>query len=397
MRKFEAGALAYVVGISLVFSMIISAILLINNYVEQQFIINRNKITLRENVNSAYELIKARPDLLTHHSMEMDLYGQGTDSVSIKIKPWGFLYQAEVSAKRGHFSTTRSSFIAPETLSTSLLYLPESQFPLTLTGTSQLVGRAEVPQGIINTGTIGATSFSGQMPSPSDILRSNSSLPEIASDLISHLRNLSIGNGKSSIQGDKINSFKNGTIKYSENSKIIIDEQLKGNILVKSEKSIEVNLGAQLEDIILMAPKIIIHDFVSGSFQAIASDTLLVGSGVKMQYPSFLCVFGENKNYIAVNSASIEGAVFSFNYSNPDDNLLRLGDGSVIHGAVYSNGYLELGGNIYGYVMANKLSFNQFGIIRENTMYNTSIKPLRLKPPSLLASRDRINIIKWLE
>ena len=63
---------------------------------------------------------------------------------------------------------------------------------------------------------------------------------------------------------------------------------LQGNIILVSKSKIQVEPSARLENVILIAPEVIINSNVRGSFQVFASERIRVKQDVALNYPTSL-------------------------------------------------------------------------------------------------------------
>ncbi|SNT13914.1 hypothetical protein SAMN05421640_2472 [Ekhidna lutea] len=403
MKRVKAGALSFVVGISIVLSLLISGFILIKIYSDRESKLARIRQDLLINLNSGFELVKAKPEVIQNKINELDLFGRGKDSIIIKSSPWGFTNVVQITAKRGKFFEQKEAFINKvNQFDESTMFLADHGEPLTLLGRSKIDGIIQVPGGRVSTSSIGDLYFTGTLPKESQTFRSNPTLPQIDQSLLENLTKFDSETVPiKEIQKNNEFSFKNNSaLKLHSIDPIILTQNFKGKIIIESESEIEVLLTSKLEDVILIAPKIVLQDFVSGSFQAIARDTILVGRGVKLNYPSALAVIGNNKGYIDVKSGYLEGSLFMHNFKDGDLNLMRI-QNTDIYGSIYTNGYLDFQGSLYGCVTSNKFVFSRFGEIRENTIYNAEINSLTqnsyYKNFDFFSNDSPASVIKWLK
>lgn len=403
MIRIKSGALSFVVGISIVFAIMIGSALLVKHYSDLKFVRNKVNVELLENVNSGIEILKSHFSNFHQPTIQIvDLFGEGKDSVVFNHQPWGLIHLAKITAKRGRKSFSKIAFLGQKTFSRPSLYLADSQNKLTLLGRSSMEGVCFVPKSEITIGRLSGQYFTGSLPPDNLIYNSNQSIPDVNDKLINSTE-VSKQNTFpiSRIENNYSNSFTNETGLYYSDNRIVIQQKIYGNVIIESRESIEVTVQAKLTDVLLIAPKIIIRDFVSGSFQAIAQDTILVGSGVRLDYPTVLATTGNNKSLIDIKSGSISGSILMYTKSSNENNLLQFRNPVNFHGMIYTNGYVSLNGNFLGSVITQRIIFNQFGEIRENNLLNTSISSFLPEDPFLgigmLSDAQPLGIMKWLK
>jgi cytoskeletal protein CcmA (bactofilin family) len=399
----NGGALSLVVGISLVIAIFLGSLLLIFYYSQIVIDDNRIEIDLIDNINSTHIYIQAHPNLFTDKKCTLlDLYKNGSDSIRVDYEKWGAYDLFTVTAFRGMHQKSKSAFWGEVQSDLIALYLPNSGEELSLLGKSTILGKSFVPNGKISSGSLGRKIFTGSLPHESSILPSSDNLPEIDGTLIESIRKI-----VSKTTGDPVlpetsfvNSFQAPVKEFFLEGPVILNNDLKGNILVKSTHSIEVTINSSLEDVILIAPKIIIRDFVKGSFQAIASDTIEIQTGVKLNYPSLLMVLNSTKGLISLKSASFSGTIIMYKDNSDLSNLFIMDSGSKIEGTLFNDGYSNLQGHISGSVYSNKILMNQFGEIRSNNLLDAIIDSQSLNPnfvrPAIFGYRGNSKIIEFI-
>lgn len=400
----NGGALSLVVGISLIISILLGSLLLIFYYSQLVLDDHRIEIVLLDNINSTHNYIQAHPNLfLENKTTLLDLYKNGSDSIRVEHEKWGAYDLFTVTAFRGRHQISKSAFWGEVQSDLTALYLPNAGEQLSLLGKSKILGKSFVPNGEISSGSLGRKIFTGSIPDMSSILPSGANLPEIDGSLIESIQKiLSNKTGDPELpEAPLINSFQNPVKEFFMEKPVILNKELKGNILVKSTHSIEVPINSSLENIILIAPKIIVRDFVKGSFQAIATDTIEIHTGVKLNYPSLLMVINSTKGFISMKSASFSGTIIMYKDISDLSNLFIMDSGSKIEGTLFNDGYSNLQGHIYGSVYSNKLLMDQSGEIRSNNLLDAVIDNQSLSRhfvrPAIFGYHGNSKIIEFIQ
>ncbi|MBL4568198.1 MAG: hypothetical protein JKY69_00475, partial [Flavobacteriaceae bacterium] len=245
-----------------------------------------------------------------------------------------------------------------------------------------------------------------------NIEQSEAQIPEILNlasvkDFIANYAKDSISLLEIEEETKKRQSFVNRTLVYRRNGLIeLYGVVLKGNIIIASETKIKVPASSQLENVILIAPIIEIAEGVKGSFQAFASQQIIVGANCQLAYPTTLVVFDkndgkENKQIVISSSATVKGIV-AYVSDNKRANYkaqIVLDHNAVVYGEIYCQGNLELKGTVNGAVYTNSFIANQSGGIYVNHIYNGSINSEQLTRhySGLFFNESTKTVVKWLD
>jgi len=185
-----------------------------------------------------------------------------------------------------------------------------------------------------------------------------------------------------------------------------------GNVVVWAMDKIHVRATSQLRDVILVAPQIEIEQGTRGSFQAIASERIVVGKGCELEYPTLLAVQEANTSDHAVNilrdpviaiesGSSIAGAII-FSSKGKTKGLpkyIGIDREATITGEVYCDQALELKGSIYGSVTTGSFISFENGNTYLNHLFNGTINSELLPDEycGLVYDCETTNgIAKWL-
>jgi len=343
------------------------------------------------------------------------------DNLDIEVEVektfWGILEKRTVSAKKGLFEFKKTVFVGVTNPDKPVLYLKDNQRPLVVAGATKITGTAYLPKQGVKMGNIYGNSYYDSKMIFGKQKESTTTLPQFNQELHSQILKYTMGYEP---QGEEIklktnlivkNSFSNPT-KIIRGSSIRLDKiKLSGNIIVWASHKIEVTATAKLNDVILVAPKITIAHWTKGNFQALASESIIVGKGCELNYPTALVVNKASKDNLALKNsnpsilidayAQIKGVIMyqDKNEANRIKPHIKINEHAKVTGEVYSTQNLELKGSIYGSATTNGFLALENGNIYQNHIYNGTINSELL--PNEYAGISYNNqtpnqIMKWL-
>ncbi|WP_417800658.1 hypothetical protein [Tenacibaculum sp.] len=406
LKKVKAGALQYVLVISVIIAILILAfITLIHLHKKVQLKGALYKKSI-ENVQHTFDLLK------TQKLNETNL--NQLNNTSIITKDWGIYKSVHVTSSEKNEFFEQIGLLGSFNRKKKALYLQENNKPLAIVGNTKIVGDASIPKLGIKRGNIAGTSYNRNTLLYGRSTLSSTKLPEIENiNTIKKYVSSHLLDGKTSffeLEESKHfkNSFKKETLVYNSNYPIHLKNiSLTGNILIKSNSSITIHTSAILEDVILVAPKITVQNRVNGTFQAFAKDTINVQSNCTLHYPSALVVINEKKidtnnnpEIIIEENCQIKGSILLYSTSktmnfNPQ---IHIKEKTTVTGDVYCNQNLELLGTVYGSVYTNHFLTKQFGSTYINHVYNVEINSTKLPNQfsGLPIKNQNYSVAKWL-
>lgn len=415
-KKVKAGALQYVLTISVIIAVILLAfILLINLQTQLTTKTNLYKQTIY-NVNAGFNFIK-HTNIDYNEKINRQFSDNSKEETTIIKKRWGVFDIITIKSKIGNQFFEGTALVGEKKTKKTALYLQDNNTPLVLVGNSHIIGNSYLPIQGVKTGNIGGTSFYGNFLIIGKKNNSSKNLPEIKkiksietftrySYLEDEYEVLELEEGI-----NKSQSFNEPILIYQSNSNIDLKRiKLKGNIIVKSHTKIRITNSAQLNDIILIAPEIEILENVKGNFQAFTSKSLKINKGVTLSYPSVLSLLPkeddlnteQNNSLIIEDNSSVKGIVIYSqkksdekpNYNSP----VIIKENSVLTGELYCDGNLELLGKIDGTVITKNFITKQYGSTYINHIYNGQINSKNLPEQYVGILSDSFNkdIVKWM-
>lgn len=340
------------------------------------------------NISSAFLLLSEKPEIVKlHEQADIDLYGDGSDIISISKSQWGGYFLIKASAGKGRLERNSVALFGQRLFSTEkkALYLAERGQALSLSGQSIIKGNCCLPKSGIRKAYIEGKSFFGTELLTGEISQSESELPLINNFLISNLDYIDKASLRDSVidiaflsNADSIhNSFFNRTLQlYSPDWIFINNKKLEGNIRVVSRQGITISNSTKVSGIIVCAPKIETEENFSGNIQLFATDSIIIKNGARIYYPSTITIpeTKSNKALISIEeNCKIAGDIVLGNGVMDNHNECRIKAGSTITGTVYCNGNLQLNGAVQGCVMTKGFILRTSGSIYENHLLDAEI------------------------
>ena len=157
--------------------------------------------------------------------------------------------------------------------------------------------------------------------------------------------------------GNKIfRSFERLPVLVQSRRAIRIQGDIHGPFLIRSDTSISVSASTSLKGVILQAPCVKLEDRTVFIGQIYASDSVVIGSSALLSYPSAIVLDGRKAiapRILLGEKVRMEGEIRALvSTQSQNDPCILVGDSSVIYGGVYTNGEIQLLGDIFGQVYA---------------------------------------------
>lgn len=409
--KVKSGALQFVVFTGLVIAILLAAFVTLT-HVHTLF---------KKQTGLAIKTIK-NVDLGLGASLNGGLSGgplfledETNESVIIKKEVWGIFEKITTTATLKKNSFTKVALLGGSNPDRTALYLKENNQPLIVVGNTRIEGTSFLPKQGVKAGNISGNSYYGtsliygnisvsedELPMPINIERVNNELYDPES--FDEIAYTSFKPGKK-----YANSFLEPTQLMYDSAPIhLTNLELIGNIIIQSESAIIVDPSATLKDVVLIAPKIDIQNNVRGNFQAIATNTIILGTNCELQYPSALVLktidrtateIEEEHIYIGDNSI-IKGVVLYTGESTKQlfKPQLTVEENAVIHGELFCEANLELKGTVYGSVYTSGFILRKSGSIYLNHIFNGHIIAADLPEAyaGIVFKNSKKEVIKWL-
>ncbi|TAJ09155.1 hypothetical protein DMA11_20675 [Marinilabiliaceae bacterium JC017] len=392
--KVSAGLLPLTVAISLILTVICGALILVLYYNNLLWLKHEKDMRFVNNILSAREYVLASNvmNFPPGEVMGVDLFDEGKDSVLIQRNRWGafdlFLLEA-IGGKRKR----KEAFLAAKTVplypEVALYLADHNGVGLTLIGHTSIVGNASLPKQGVQAGYLNHQSFVGAQLVNGTREQSLSTIPQLSEEFTEVFRNLTAvrKTEKTTCYKDLRtisldNPFTAPTKYLVSDERITLSEAFSGNIIICSSAEIEITSSCQTDNVILVAPRVLVKSRFSGNLQVFATESIVVEDHVKMGYPSVLVCQNSDGTKIEIGrNTVIEGGVYHLDFqkgSNESYGSLFI-DEALVVGQVVSSGNVELLGSVYGQLICEKTIYRgQGGKIYNNYLVDCEIDITKL-------------------
>jgi hypothetical protein len=418
-QKIPAGALQFAILISVVIAVIISAFILLS-YTQQQFAkqIKYSAKSLKLS-NSGIDFLKQK-DITYGDSISFNPESSERESFVLYKTHWGIYDKVVSIGQSKNFTTKKIAIVGGKTSKEDrlALYLEETNSPLVLVGKTVINGDVVLPSQGAKPGAIAGDYFQGSQLIDGTLRDSRTSKPSVSTLKLDYIRDLLFGDipNQDSLFIQSIESVTSSSFStdpkwlYRPGIIEIGEQEIKNNIIVKSDTLIRVSAFAKAENIILVAPHIEIVSNVNGTFQAFASKSIRLGEQVRLKYPSSLVLMQdeqeskeekEKSDGIILGSQSVvSGSVLHLSSANDtyQKAMIHLAESSLVRGEVYSDQTIELLGKVEGSVYTHQFEVNAKGSVYKNHLFNTTVKSKNFPEVfcGLQTDITEVNIAQWV-
>jgi hypothetical protein len=179
-----------VLFISLVITLLCTALIGAAYYKNRLLAKDRTRIVLSRNAHSALNFVAAAAPIPYRQPVVLDLYGTGEDSVSLLKREWGLFDIALVKAFRGRqtHAVCGAMGVLPDKVANTALYVSDENRPLSLAGKSIVRGTCLLPKAGVRYEHVEGKGFTGEAPQPSSIKPSQAEPPPLATAFLERIR-----------------------------------------------------------------------------------------------------------------------------------------------------------------------------------------------------------------
>lgn len=400
-RRLNAGALNLAILLSIITASL--ALLLFSWRNNQNQLVNLANVhwQLHRNCLSAYNLVSVEPELYTYAKRTIDLFDTGKDTVVIHTRPVGAFFQSSIAAQRNSLKYELNVIYGTIQRNMPVFWTLDGKLPISLAGNTRIDGPAYVPQIGTKEVFIEGHAYTGSKHVNGMIKYGDKIIPEIDDGLINYIKDRLKGNlliNDSDVVNSEnkiIHEWSKATIVLNLNSSYIPYDTLIGNIVIYNPDSLIVGCSSFLQDVTLISPVIKIEVnkclqedtvFIKDSVKTarvhlIASDTIVIGKNVHLEYPSSVILLQDKKIdekqsliYLAANS-KVDGVVLFI------DNAIKrsitanvvVEKAAIVNGQIIVLGNLDMKGIVIGHVFAKRFVLHTAAAIYENHLLNASI------------------------
>lgn len=372
LTKLKAGALYYVVAVSIFVGLLLTAIIMLAYLKRYELDLVLLQKDLKNKALSGIEWSLLENADITEDSVLVltDLFEDTDIEISVKNSYWGVLKCSFSKAEKGGYAYKSAAIIGSVAKYFPALMLVNSNRPVKLDGKLVVVGDAFVPAGTVEFSRSGlnmkdcfkgrvSSSASAAFPALDDRIWS-------VTDKLTEQAHINGGMVRSStfISDSVYQSFWDNAMVYNSDQAITISSKAKlsGKVLVLSEVSISVERGAVLEDVILSAPTIVFEDGSRGVVQAVASDSIIVGRNVRLGHPSVLLLNIDRslrqRAYVKqYDQSQVLGSIIVLGASSKlQTPSVIIHQGATMEGFVHTQQELLLNGLVNGTVLCKSIT-----------------------------------------
>lgn len=407
----EARALFYAIIVSLLIAVVSGALVSLAYLQRLQQTDQFQQQRMVRNVKSGIELVKGKGVLSAYE--DIDLYGNQTDSITVGQLDWGLFkvgFSQAISRSLGQADTLTKVFYLGEQNNPSLapaLFLTDHSTDLSIAGNTLLKGAAFVPHGAIKLGTANLP-YTGSSIAKVAATDSPRQLPLVDQERIKSLYTYFQKRPKTSVIPKEWNqSFLEPTLllggRYTEIAKV----RLRGNIIIIAKDSVFVQASADLEDVLIFAPKIMIAAGFKGQIQAFASRELIVQEDCELRYPSIVGLLRgahekEKPRLTIEGRTQLQGLVFAYQPKHFRKlAYLKIAKEARVEGQIFADAEVDLRGIVQGNLTCRALWRSSSMLQVRNLLLDATIDRSQLSEyfasPFITASINHPTIVKWME
>jgi len=414
----RGGILYYTLFLMLISVMVITLILMRHSLYQQTFV-NRSKgDELDCNIRSAFLIYRQNPGILSEEdSLMIDLYKDSLAMIELSRESWGIFDIVTASTGWKNLSLSRTGMFG-EVIDTKdpALYVADHGLNVSLSGNSLINGDSYIPSGAYRTASIEGQPFIYNKTSIGNVKQSRSQLPDLDPIIDSTVTHLFSGLNPeidlSDINRKSGNLFENPFCNppvtyYALHDAILSGLSFRGRIMIYAQGTIFIDRTSVLEDVVLVARRIVVDDGFCGSFQGFAIDSIGTGDNVSLTYPSVLAIISRRDDdgvslYPTITlgkNNTIVGCIILKAWS--ENCKVVIPETTVVTGQIYCNGSVELRGDVYGSLFSDGFSFTRESSTYINHLLNSDIN-MELLPGGFAgfhAGDDKSvrTLIRWLD
>lgn len=409
--KLKASALHFAILVSVIVALLLSSFLLLT-YTFSTFSIKSDQVL--ENIKQSNLGIDYlfNPDNKVEDSLEIQL---NQVPVILKKSYWGSFEKVSSKAGTGSIAFEKIALLGSISgAERTSIYVEDHQLPLVVAGNTRIEGKAYIPENNIKPGNIAGNYYQGNNLIYGKQSKSKKKLPELDPEWKLYAMEMLdfVPSAKEDVVGlDSLsNSFFNNRKVIYQSEKIFLEHEVKGYVIVKSETEIEVSQFAKLDQVLLIAPKVVFNNRFKGNVHVIANE-VIVQENVVLEFPSSIVVMEKDpikeengfmsKPKIEIGKSTIfQGNIIYLDLSkdSKSKNDIRIVEDVLIEGTVYCEGYTELSGIVVGSVLSSYFVANQEGSIYINHIYNGQVLTNKSNPEicGILYEHGINKIASWL-
>jgi len=410
MKKLESGSLPFAISVTLYLSILLLIYISIKELYLKQVSNNLKKIETIQEVLSCLDFIKScndyfEPDSFNDRRLLQGFWG---DSTFFFKRNWGYFSILGVQNKE--FDLKKAGLFGFAKGNLPPLYVRDFGGKINVSGACHFDNGCCLPASGIRRNYIGGgrgNLGSSLSRNENGFEKSDSILPKLTDtwqkELINHISGDFQFEFIETPFTDTIeNSFfdKPMVIRVPPNQKIENCHYF-GNVILFSETSLTIGKSAELKNILIICPEVLIENEFSGEINVIASRKIILEESVAIKFPSSLILLGEGqiRSKLIINeNVQVEGAVFHISESGTKTCKNIIEKNCNLKGLFYLAGQTDLKSNFMGNLFVDNFLIFKYGGYYENQIDNLNFYQNRSKiiggiPVSL---KNSSQAQKWL-
>ncbi len=382
--KLRAGVLSTVVVVSALMLLLLAGVLWLW---DADFLLfsrtNYMRIQLA-NIESAFTLYRNDPGIMDRLDADSTfvLYDSLPGSrVKIACKPWGLYEQVGVTTADGRVHSVRLMAAAQPGKNGGTFWYKDNSGALTLSGNTNLQSKAFLPKNGVIYGQMQSVFFSGEKLDPADVAKSEKELVQPLTGVREIIHTLLDSQGdKAATDSLRVDFYNTSPAVIDLGSGTLAGCYYAGNIILLGDK-LHIDPSCRLQNIIVSARSVSVADGFKGRMQVFATDTVIVGAGAELAYPSGVYAgrYAEMGDSCRVNGyliVDLEGnpgiadTPFKADIKKPN---LRKARTSRLRGLLWTDGIAMLQGIVTGAaILGESVYYSPQGYYR-HMLYDASV------------------------
>lgn len=388
--KLKGGALYVAIIISILISIILSLFIVVA-YFNIQSVQSQNSLNqLNYSLDGGFEIAQSK----YYNSNQSNLWQKmpyNNDSVIIKKLPWGCFTLINVKAKNNHFSVHKTGLFGTNASKDTAIMVTEQNSPIGLAGKIKFNGFCYFPKAGVKSAYIEGNSFSDLNSIRPFIISAPNYIAEIEENYIKSIEeNQSLLNPYTdsliSFIPDVLNqSFENKTAVIQQGGINLSSQNLSNNIKLIASDLITIENNCQLNNVLLIARKVIFKKGFKGTVHVIAKDSIITEDECEFDYPSSFCVYSNVKlntpfpmvrGIFVGNQCKFKGGLLAVNNKTQTSRMIiKLNKQFEMIGNIYSSNFIDIQGSIYGSIICQKTLLLTPSGAYENHLLNCLVDP----------------------
>ncbi|KAA8476141.1 hypothetical protein BDE36_2601 [Arcticibacter tournemirensis] len=407
----KASALYMVIIIALVIAVFSASLIATAYFYRLEYQKNMRFGRLQLNLNSAASILLSSAYVSTEEQ-RLDLFGEQTDSVVLKKDRWGLFAFGTAKAFTLNDTLKKAFLIAEDTeKDQTAVYLSDEDRPLSVSGNTRITGDVQIPKAGIKQAYVEGKPYAGKELVYGSIKNSTRTLPQLNQSMLDEIEKY-LGdtlNNEVYVSDSLSNSFFNEpkVIRVSRSSPAITNTAITGRVIILCDTVLTIGPGAQLRDVLVYAPSIVVKEGFKGSGQLFARDSVVVEKKADFEYPSAIGILkkgegGQPKIELG-SDCRLAGIIFTHEKKRSElQTVISLGKNAVVKGEIYAAGFIKMEKPV---TVEGKVSCNRFIIQTPSTLYENYLIDITINRNSrsayylsspLFEHKAPNQILRWL-